>query len=153
MLLSDSGQLVGMLFAGGGGYSIINKITHVEEQLGVRILSGEPMFAGGYTTHQSQGVWAGEDSLVLPASIAPYVFTENRREILRVLASDDTTITSISDLADVTDRYDTHVSQDINLLQSWGIVKCDDEGRRRVPSLVEKRILVEPILAGSATSA
>lgn len=85
------------------------------------------------------------DVRVLSHEAADRVFTEKRREIVRVL--NDTRVESQRDLADILDRDPGAVQRDLQKLREFDLVTVEDDGRAKVPTLAYDSIVVEPLAA------
>ena len=69
------------------------------------------------------------------------VLTEKRIELIQFLISND--VESTSNLAKKLDRGVKEVSEDIRLLEEYGIVKVEKEGRSKRPSVPYEKIDID----------
>lgn len=82
---------------------------------------------------------------VLSHEAADRVFTEKRREIIRVL--DSTDVESQRELARIVDRDPGAVQRDIKELAKFDLVRIEDDGRKNKPVLAYDSIVIEPLAA------
>lgn len=84
-----------------------------------------------------------EDVHVLDRESAREVLTEKRTEILDALKSDESD--SVRGLADTLDRDKSIVSQDLKVLAKYDLVEYEKDGRRKVPKIKHKNVIVAPV--------
>jgi predicted transcriptional regulator len=84
-----------------------------------------------------------EDVFVIAREDARRVMDEHREAILDYLR--DHEVDSVSELADALDRDTGNVSRDLNTLADCGVVNLTTDGRSKVPELVHKHVVVEPL--------
>ncbi|ERH13998.1 MAG: hypothetical protein J07HB67_00252 [halophilic archaeon J07HB67] len=85
------------------------------------------------------------DVRVLSHEAAERVFTEKRREILRVL--DNTAVESQRALARIVDRDPGAVQRDLQELAEFDLVAIESDGRANRPVLAHDTIVIEPLTA------
>ncbi|MEZ3115868.1 transcriptional regulator [Halobaculum sp. MBLA0147] len=85
------------------------------------------------------------DVRVLSHEAAERVFTERRRELLRVL--DEFDVSSQRELARLVDRDPGAVQRDLQTLIEFDLVSLADDGRANRPVLAYDTVVVEPLVA------
>ena len=87
------------------------------------------------------------DVHVLSHEAADRALTRNRRELLRVIDTED--VASISDLARRVGRDKGNVKRDLDVLVQEDVVAFETEGRSRRPSIKPDTIVQEPLVTKS----
>lgn len=88
------------------------------------------------------------DVRVLSHEAADRVFTEKRREIVRVL--NETDVASQRELARIVDRDPGAVQRDLQRLAEFDLVTVERDGRANRPVLAHDTIVIEPLAAPDA---
>lgn len=75
---------------------------------------------------------------------AESILTDRRLELLETIR--DSSIHSVTDLAETLDRDPAAVSRDLDLLFEHDLIEYEQDGSRKISVLKHESILVEPIL-------
>ena len=85
---------------------------------------------------------------ILTHEAADRALTENRRELIRVIETED--VASISDLARRVGRDKGNVKRDLDVLVAENVVAYETEGRSKRPYIKPDTIVQEPLVTWSA---
>lgn len=87
------------------------------------------------------------DVHVLSHEAADRALTENRRELVRIIDSQD--VASIRDLARRVGRDKGNVKRDLDVLVEENVVAFESDGRSKRPYIKPDTIVQEPLVTGS----